>query len=241
MNTILSGSSDLDISLNINASEMESIINENLLQLSTKSSTIQRNNFTLQLFTTTNPIPETSLTSYIELGECETILRQSYSIPHTEGLIIKKYDHQIETFITSKVEFSIFESSGNELNLSLCDNIGVQISFPIINSTNINYELARELSEQNIDIYNKSDPFYTDFCIPYSANNSDMIRDDRIKDIYKEVNFCYLNCTYEVVNYTTNREVCNCKQTSATPHKEVERKEKGNKVNQTLSHIGEKL
>ena len=98
-------------------------------------------------------------TSYIKVGEYETILRQSYSIPQTEGLIIKKFDHQIETFVTSQVEFSVFDSSGNELNLSLYDNIGVQISFPIINSTNINYELARELSEQNIDIYNKSDPF----------------------------------------------------------------------------------
>ena len=123
MNTILSGPSDLDINLNINASEMENIISENLLQLSAKSSTIQGNNFTLQLFTTASPIPEMSLTSYIELGECEAILRQGYSIPQTEGLIIKKYDHQIETFVTSQVEFSVFDSSGNELNLSLCDNI----------------------------------------------------------------------------------------------------------------------
>ena len=68
-----------------------------------------------------------------------------------------------------------------------------------------------------------------------------MNRDEWVKNIYKEVNFCYSNCTHEGVNYTTNREVCNCKQTSATPHQEVERKANGNKVNQTLSHIGEKL
>ena len=220
---------------------MENIISENLLQLSAKSSTIQGNNFTLRLFTTPNPIPETSSTSYIELGECETILRQSYSIPQTEGLIIKKFDHQIETFVTSQVEFSVFDFSGNELNLSLCNNIGVQISFPIINSTNINYELARELSEQNIDIYNKSDSFYTDYCIPYSANNSDMIRDDRVKDIYKEVNFCYSNCTYEGVNYTTNKAIYTCKQIPTTTHQEVEHHLNINKVIHSLSNLGETL
>ena len=52
-----------------------------------------------------------SPTSYIELGECETILYQNYSVPQTELLIIKKYYHQIETTIIDQVEFSVFDSS----------------------------------------------------------------------------------------------------------------------------------
>ena len=48
-----------------------------------------------------------SPTSYIKLGECETILYQNYSVPQTELLIIKKYYHQIETTIIDQVEFSV--------------------------------------------------------------------------------------------------------------------------------------
>ena len=86
---------------------MESIINEILFQISTKLSTIQGNNFTLKLYTTLTHIPKMSSTSYIKLGECETILRQSYSILQTELLILNKYEHQIEITVTSKVEFSV--------------------------------------------------------------------------------------------------------------------------------------
>ena len=31
--------------------------------------------------------------------------------------------------------------------------------------------------------------FYTNYGIPYSVYNSDMIHGDRVKDIYKEINF----------------------------------------------------
>ena len=64
---------------------MENIINEHFLQLSTKASTIQGNNFTLQLY-----IKHASRNEFniIELSEYETILRQSYSIPQTDFEII---------------------------------------------------------------------------------------------------------------------------------------------------------
>ena len=77
-------------SLRKDTSEMESIINEILFQISTKLSTIQGNNFILQLYTISILILEMSSTSYIEVGECEIILRQNYFILQTELLILNK-------------------------------------------------------------------------------------------------------------------------------------------------------
>ena len=99
------------------------------------------------------------------------------------------------------------------------ENIGVQISFLNINSTNIDYELSHELSEQHIDIYNTNATFYTNYGIPYSVNNSDIIR-----ALTKELT------TIPII--TANKQI---------PQQEIEHKANTNKVIQLLFHIDKKL
>ena len=148
-----------------------------------------------------------SSTSYIQLGECEII------IPYHSYSFFSNRPFNNKQMLPSNWNCgnSVFDSLGNELNLF----IGVQISFLNINLINFNYELFHELSEQHIDIYNMNNSFYTNYGIPYSVNNSEMIRDDRVK----EINFCYSNYTYKDVNYNTNY---NCKQTQ-TPTRSFNR------------------
>ena len=134
-------------------------------------------------------------TSYIQLSECGTIPYHSYSFFSN-----RPFNNKQMLPSNWNCGNSVFDSLGNELNLF----IGVQISFLNINLINFNYELSHELSEQHIDIYNMNNSFYTNYGIPYSVHNSDMIHGDRVKDIYKEINFCYSNYTYKGVNYNIN-------------------------------------
>ena len=121
-----------------------------------------------------------SSTSYIQLGEYEIIPYHSYSFFSN-----RPFNNKQMLPSNWNCDNSLFDSLGNELNLF----IGVQISFLNINLINFNYELSHELSEQHIDIYNMNNFFYTNYGIPYSVYNSDMIHGDRVKDIYKEINF----------------------------------------------------
>ena len=110
-----------------------------------------------------------SSTSYIQLGECEIIPYHSYSFFSN-----RPFNNKQMLPSNWNCGNSVFDSLGNELNLF----IGVQISFLNINLNYFNYELSHERSEQHIDIYNMNNSFYTNYGIPYSVYNSDMIRDE---------------------------------------------------------------
>ena len=96
---------------------------------------------------------------------------------------------------------------------------------------------TKDLHEKGFDIYNVKDPFYVEFYIPYSVNNSDMIRYDRIKDTHKGVQLCPNNCTYEGVNYTVNKGICNCEH----KHREESNSNYINNKIQLLFSIDNKL
>ena len=91
----------------------------------------------------------------IDIGDCETKLRNFYHIPDNETLYMKKIDIIQEGMKTLKVEYDIyaklFGKNLIKLNLTVCSKSKVSISIPIV------------LTE-HIDKYNSSSGYYNDIC-----------------------------------------------------------------------------
>ena len=71
----------------------------------------------------------------IDLGECETLLREFYNISKNEILYMKKIDIFQEGMKMPKIEYDVYSKlSGNKLeklNLSVCSNSKISLSVPV--------------------------------------------------------------------------------------------------------------
>ena len=206
-------------------------------------------NMTIQIYNTSKAGQEEaanaqSNVSTIDLGECEDILRDHYSISKDEPLLIMKVDIEREDQITNQVEYSVYDITGKKLNLSLCNSVEITVSSPIKNSDSLNLTLAADLAESGYDLYNSSDPFYTDVCTPYTTeDNTDIPLEDRKKDYYKNISFCETGCTYKGINLTTNKVSCSCsvKETLSTESTDFSFNDLGAKFKSVLSESNLKV
>ena len=72
------------------------------------------------------------------------------------------------------------------------------------------------LVSQGINVFNLSDPFYTDICFLYNSiqnnpiNNKDIALKDRILVYFPNVTLCEDDCEIRGVNMTTYRAICEC-------------------------------
>ena len=68
------------------------------------------------------------------------------------------------------------------------------------------------LTEQNIDVFNKSSGFYTDICYHYeSPCNKDVALRDRLLIYYPNITLCDSGCNNAGVNLTAMTAICECK------------------------------
>ena len=75
-----------------------------------------------------------------------------------------------------------------------------------------NYESILYLANQNINVFDKKDAFYTDICYSFeSPNGRDITLEDRLKSFYPNISLCDSGCLSKGVNLTTMNAICNCK------------------------------
>ena len=143
-------------------------------------------------------------TTTIDLGECETLLRNYYNISNNESLYMKKIDVFQEGTKTPKIEYNVYSkvSGGNliKLNLKVCGNSKISISIPI------------EITE-NIDKLNSSSGYYNNICYTTtSEDGTDISLKDRQKEfVDKNKMVCQEDCEFSEYNYTTLKAKCTCK------------------------------
>ena len=70
--------------------------------------------------------------STIKLGNCESILKMHYNIREDDSLIIFKYDYYKQGLLVPIVEYEVYDSKRNILSLSICKDIGIEISVPLL-------------------------------------------------------------------------------------------------------------
>ena len=112
--------------------------------------------------------------------------------------------------LTNQIEYKIYNNEKEVLNLSLCENIKLQVKYNIKDNSKLNKSMILYYSELGIDIFNLNDSFFNDICFPFSNSNSDIILKDRISDIYQNYSLCDNNCEYDFIDIESNIVTCNC-------------------------------
>ena len=152
--------------------------------------------------------------STIDLGECENILKSEYHILNNESLIVLKIDIKNEDQTLTFIQYEILHPKNKtKLNLNLCDKVKIIINTPVKLSTET-VSLYNSLNELGYNLFDSEDDFYNDICATYTSENStDMILEDRKKEIYSSngnITMCQSGCTFESYNEITKKAKCSC-------------------------------
>ena len=139
----------------------------------------------------------------IDLGDCETILRNDYNLTNNETIYMKKIDIIQEGMKAIKVEYDAYSKlSGNnleKLNLTKCYNKKIFIYIPI------------EIKD-NIDKLNTSSGYYNDICYTATTNDgTDIILNDRKNEFINGDNIiCQEDCVFSVYDSNIKKVKCDC-------------------------------
>ena len=152
-----------------------------------------------------------NISTYINFANCEKKLRENpkYSSSNFSIFQIELYN-LYENSLTNEVEYAVFDENKEMVDLSVCKDEKIEINYEIKNTSLINISKINYYSEQGIDIFNSEDEFFNDICYPYSEEDSDIILQDRITDIYENYSLCENNCDYGGINTTLNTIKCEC-------------------------------
>ena len=161
---------------------------EEVIEKEKKDLTISKDDITLQVTSTENQNNnEYTNISTIYLGNCETILKNIYKIPHNLPLIILKVDYIMEELKFPVIGYEIFSPlNKTKLNLAYCNNETVNYNIPII------------INEKDLDKYNTSSDYYNDECTVFTTDDgTDIIILDRKKEFNeKNLSLCENGCNY---------------------------------------------
>ena len=150
-------------------------------------------------------------TTYVNLSQCENILRNSSNISLSSILTILQIEikNNNEKSLTNKLEYEVIDDKKNILNLSKC-NSNIQILFSL-NNNSLDLNSISDFQNSGIDIFNINDSFFNDICYPHSNSENDVILKDRIKDIYQNYSLCDEGCNYNAFIIENNSISCDCK------------------------------
>ena len=156
-------------------------------------------------FTTTQNqknITNNNMTS-LDLGYCETLLREHYNLSNDTILYMKKIDITQNGMKIPKIEFDVYSkissSKLEKLNLSICQDSKMSLSIPI----NIT---------ENLDKLNTSSDYFNDICYQStSESGTDITLSDRKKDfVDNNKTVCQENCDLDNYDYDLSRANCSC-------------------------------
>ena len=146
---------------------------------------------------------------YINLKDCENKLIKEYKLDEDSDLLIIINDNQNNR---SNFIYEIYTRNGLKIsNLEVCENTKIEVSSPIFNLKEVNYDKAIVLENQGYDIYNIWSNFYYDFCTSAYIEESDLTINVRQKEIFpNNVSICMDGCSYNGINFDIKRFYCLC-------------------------------
>ena len=151
--------------------------------------------------------------TYIDFKECEDALRNFSNIPSSKLLTVfqMEVDNKDDKSLVNQVEYQIYDDNKKLLDLSVCDNIDIQVTYACKEDKLNEIESSNYFKDLGIDIFDINDNFFNDICHPYSESDNDVVLKDRIKDLYKNYSLCNNGCVYIGIDPTNKTISCNCK------------------------------
>ena len=102
----------------------------------------------------------------------------------------------------------------NIFDLSICDE-NIKLVHNLSQFQEVDIKSAKNYAKKGIDVFNASDSFFNDLCNPYDdKDNKDIIIIDRRNDVYQNVTFCQIGCSYIGVDYDLVTANCLCNTNS---------------------------
>ena len=184
---------------------MQNTIKNNILNISEEEDFIFHNyeqTYTITSTTNQKNNKNNNLTT-IDLGYCETKLKQIYNISENSSLYMLKIDSFMEGYKIPKIDYEIYYPINNnetKLDLSICKNYGIYISIPI------------NISTSDLDKYNASSGYYNDICYTSKSEHGTdkQLSDRRNEFIDNNMTVCEDNCKFIDYNNSTKKAICSC-------------------------------
>ena len=153
--------------------------------------------------------------STIDLGNCETILKEKNGIAKDKSLLILISEKLTTNATERNTQFEVYDpDTFQKLDLSECEDEPITVSTPIEMTDELNEikEAFEELKESGYNLFNKNDKFYTDICTPYtSKDKTDIPLSDRFNEFYLNSEAkCSSGCEFDGYDFDTNRLNCKC-------------------------------
>ena len=196
----------------------DDIFEKNDLERVNKSIVIYGTNVTIEITDTIRMYDEKNKNSFVSntfFDQCLDELNPSED--YDKELIILKIDLRRNDTIAAQVEYKIFKIIGpppdaaEEISeLSCTKNIIVQS--PIFVSQSYS-EKIKEVYDEGYDIFNITEKFYSDLCIPYYDKKFDAdLTLGKRQEIYYEINgnLCEAKCKYIKFDISLNKAICEC-------------------------------
>ena len=152
--------------------------------------------------------------SNIDLGECEALLKTTYSIDPNLSLIFFKYERVGSIGSERDIQYEVYHPITYEkLNLSICEDIKVTLTIPIEISDEL-AEMIQNIIDQGYNPFDLNDKFYREICTPYnSENGTDVLLDDREEYIYSTIaneTQCPSGCSMSSYSLDSKYITCEC-------------------------------
>ena len=139
----------------------------------------------------------------INLGKCEIELKNRYNISNESNLYILKIDSEKKGMNFPIIEYEVYFPLKNEtlekLNLSFCEGIKIEISYPI----NLN---------DDFDKYDPKSKYYNDICSnAKSEDGTDITLTDRRNEFLENnMSLCENNCIFIEYDNINKKVKCSC-------------------------------
>ena len=173
--------------------------------------------YSIYLYKDSTCINELSLNiPKVDFGNCYMKVQQHLDPPSNDSIIIALIEKANDPQKSSISYFFYHPGTGKRLDAeTICKDEEVTIKKSVLsqlNNSNVDLNSVLFLAQQDINIFNLSDEFYTDICYNYvSPNGKDVPLSDRIKAFYPNITLCESGCICKGVDLDSLESICECK------------------------------
>ena len=151
----------------------------------------------------------------IDFGNCYIKVQQNLDPPSNDNIIIALIERANDKK-SSTSYFFYHPETGQKLDAeNICKDEQITIKESVLSqldNSNVDLSSVLFLTQQEINIFNLSDEFYTDICYNYvSPNGKDVPLNDRIKAFYPNISLCESGCICKGVDLNSLESICECK------------------------------